>query len=293
MGQVEKLSAESNDFLSLEDVVRLLRRAWPWAAVVAVIGGIVGVWLLAILPKKYEAVAYVQPGQFGQVQLGQFGQPAKNEPVLVESPHQAVERMSTGEFQLEIANAIGDQETVNVIRRSGALKGGLYTASVGKNTQRIELRVRGRTPDESRRLADAIITGLAKRHQELAQPAINRLRQELTVVQEKRKAFEASYEELGKVLASARLSDQRFTQYSLATTIRFERENELYALKQQELALQMALSEPNTQPAKAIDPIFVAAEPVSPRLPLLLGGGVLLGALLGGLIGILRTRKES
>lgn len=288
MGQVEKLAAvpaESNDFLSLDDVARLVRRTWRSAVVFAVVGGGVGFGLMAALPEKYEAVAYVQPGQFGQ--------PGQTAPVPVETPHQAIERMSTGEFQLEIANAIGDQDMANAILRSGALKTGPFKASVVKNTGRIELRVRARTSNAARRLTEAIIAGIAKRHLDLAQPTINRLKHELTVVQEKRKAFEASYEELGKVLASARLSDQRFTQYSLATSVRLSRENDVYALRQQELALQIALSEPTTQPAKAVEPIFVGAEPVSPRLPLLLGGGILLGGLFGCLIGFFRMRKGS
>lgn len=288
MGQLEKLPAtpvEVNDLLSIDDVSRVLRGTWRWAAAFAAIGAGVGLAGLMVLPAKYEAVAYVQPGQFGQ--------PGQTAPVPVESPHQAIERMSTGEFQLELANTIGDQDMANAILRSGALKGGPFKASVVKNTGRIELRVRGRTTDAARQLTEAIIAGIAKRHLDLAQPTINRLKHELTVVQEKRKAFEATYEELGKVLASARLSDQRFTQYSLATSVRLSRENDVYALRQQELALQIALSEPTTQPAKAVEPIFVGSEPISPKRPLLLGGGLLFGGLLGFLIGFLRMRKLS
>lgn len=283
MDKLAPASCGADEPLLSPDIARVLRQAWRWVAVCAVVGAGLGAGASMLLPESYEAVAFVQPGQLGQ--------PGQALPVPVESAHQTIERMNTGDFQLELARAIDDQEMANAIRRTGALKAGPFRASMVKNTGRIELHARGRTPDAARRLTEAIIAGIAERHRDLAEPTINRLKHELTVIQEKRKAVEASYEELGKVLAAARLSDQRFTQYSLATSVRLSRENDVYALRQQELALQIALSEPSTQPAKAVEPIFVGSEPVSPKTRLLVGGGLLLGALVGFLVGFLRMRK--
>lgn len=281
MGQAE-LGALPTADPRLQELLQSLRRGWRWAGTGAFAGILLAAGAVWGLPAKYEAVAYVQPGQLGQ--------PGQVAPVPVETPHQTIERMGTGEFQLEVARVIGDHEWMTAIARSGGAATPPFQASVVKNTGRIELRVRHRTPAASKQLAEAVINGIARRHLDLAQPTINRLKHELSVVQEKRKAYEASYEELGKVLASARLSDQRFTQYSLATSARLSRESDVYALRQQELAIEVALSEPATQPAEAVEPIFVAENPVSPNVPAILMLGAVGGALLGLTASALRRR---
>ena len=54
------------------------------------------------------------------------------------------------------------------------------------------------------------------------------------------------------------------------------------------MALETALSAPATQPAKAIEDVFVSDKPVSPKKALLLALGLIGGLLAGVVCGVLR-----
>lgn len=273
-----------SDEINIAEIFQWIGANWRLLSAGAIVGGGLAAGVAAYLPAKYEALAYVQVGQVGQV--GQVSS------VPVETAHQAIERIGSGAFLLEVSQQIGDKAWQEQLVRSGSAGSSRFKVSVVKNSGSVELKAQGKSPAEAERLAAAIVSTLSKRHAVLAEPTISRLKHELSVVQEKRKAFEASYKELGSVLASARLSDQRFTQYSLATSMRQNRENELYSLKQQELALQTALSAPASQPARAVEPIFVPENPVSPKVPLITLLGILVGGMLGAGVAFFRQRKS-
>lgn len=272
-----------DDEISLFDLWEKLRKGWK-----AVVGGValgIGGALLAIalIPPRYEALAVVQVGLLGQV--GQFkisGQP-------VEPPIQAVERMKTLAFQRRVAEVLGDQKWLDQITRTGttkALEVQVIKATANLDVPLIDMRVSADSRELALKKAQAVIAELIRIHGELAQPALNRMRADLAIAREKLKNAEHDLDALNKLVAATGIKDDRFTQLSLMTSLRIQKEAETFSQRQLVMALETALEAPATQPAKAIEEVFVSDKPVSPQKALLLAlGGI--GGLLAGMLWVL------
>lgn len=272
-----------DDEISLFDLWEKLRKGWK-----AVVGGValgIGGALLAIalIPPRYEALAVVQVGLLGQV--GQFkisGQP-------VEPPIQAVERMKTLAFQRRVAEVLGDQKWLDQITRTGttkALEVQVIKATANLDVPLIDMRVSADSRELALKKAQAVIAELIRSHGELAQPALNRMRADLAIAREKLKNAEHDLDALNKLVAATGIKDDRFTQLSLMTPLRIQKEAEIFSQRQLVMALETAFEAPATQPAKAIEEVFVSDKPVSPQKALLLAlGGI--GGLLAGMLWVL------
>ncbi len=272
-----------DDEISLFDLWEKLRKGWK-----AVVGGValgIGGALLAIalIPPRYEALAVVQVGLLGQV--GQFkisGQP-------VEPPIQAVERMKTLAFQRRVAEVLGDQKWLDQITRTGttkALEVQVIKATANLDVPLIDMRVSADSRELALKKAQAVIAELIRSHGELAQPALNRMRADLAIAREKLKNAEHDLDALNKLVAATGIKDDRFTQLSLMTSLRIQKEAEIFSQRQLVMALETAFEAPATQPAKAIEEVFVSDKPVSPQKALLLAlGGI--GGLLAGMLWVL------
>lgn len=271
------------DEISLFDLWEKLRDGWRAVAaglVVGVAGAVAGI---VLIPPKYEAVAVVQVGQVGQVgQVRVSGQP-------VEPPVQAVERMKTAAFQRRLAEALDDQEWLQSIARSPSgstktLSPQVIRGTVGPDqVPLIELRAAGQTPEAARRKAEAAVAELARVHAELAQPALARMRADLAISREKLASAERDLAALTKLAEAAGIRDERFTQLALMTSLRIQKEAETFGQRQLIMALETAMEPPATQPARAIEAIFVPERPVSPKKSLLLVLGII-GGLLAGVL---------
>lgn len=272
---------QDKEFISLFDIWEKVRDGWRHVLGGAVLGIMIAALAIVLVPAKYEALAVVQVGQIGQIGQGKVsGQP-------VEPPSQTVERMKTAAFQRRVAEALGDQEWLNSIGRTGetsdiALL--LVKATVGpEQTPLIQLRARGDSSETALKKAEAAIAQLIGIHDDLAKPALNRLRSDLAITREKLTGAERDLVALEKLVAAASVKDERFTQLALITSLRVQKESETFSQRQMVMALETALEAPATQPAKAIEEVFVSDKPVSPKKGLLLALG-LVGGLLAGVV---------
>ena len=272
-----------DDEISLYDLWEKLRDGWKTIAgglVLGIAGAVAGI---VLIPPKCEALAVIQVGQVGQVgQAKVAGQP-------VEPPVQVVERMKAPAFQRRVAEALNDQEWLQDIARSstGAPKGlslQVIKGTVGpEQVPLIELRAEGGSPEAAKRKAEVAVAELVKVHGELAQPALTRMRADLAINREKLAGAERDLLALTKLVDAAGVKDDRFTQLALMTSLRIQKEAETFGQRQMIMALQTALEPPATQPARAIEAIFVPEKPVSPKKALLLALGAI-GGLLAGVI---------
>jgi len=260
-----------------QDVRQRWRLVTGWALAGLAAGGL-AIWLIT---PKYEAMAMVQVGQIGVV-----GQLAS---APVEAATQAVERMRTPAFQLRVAEMIGHGEWLADLRRSqkGVADGEHLSLNVAKSTSAmgnsalIEIRARAETIDGARRIVDGAVAELAKKHAEIAKPALDRMRLDLTIARERLASAEKELTELGKVVTNVGVKDDRFTQLSLMTALRVQKESELFNEHQSIMALETALDAPATQGPKVIEDTFVWEKPVSPKKGLLLTVGFVAGTLAG------------
>lgn len=276
--------------INLFDVWKKLREGWLAVVGGAVLGIAGAVLAIFLIPPKYEAVVVVQVGQVGQVgpvaQVGLVGQVMT---LAVEPTQLSVERMKTPTFQMAVARGAGIQGWIDSLGRSASAGGDYLSLQVSKSTighnaaPLMELKAKADSPESARKIAEAAIQELAKRHSEIAKPSIDRMVADLAIAKEKRQRAEEDLESLSKLVATAGIKDDRFTQLSLMNSLRVQKEAELFFQRQMVAALEGALSVPATQAAKAVEAVFVSDKPVSPKKALLLALG-LIGGLLAGVM---------
>lgn len=284
-----------DDEVSLFELWDKLKIGWRYVLGGTVIGGICAGTALIFLPPKYEAVAVVQVGVVGLVGQAGFsgapGQPGQAINMPIEPAAQAVERMKTPAFQLKVAEAIGNQTWIEDLMRSSNATSKYISLQIVKATAMpgsaplIELNAKAETPELARKIADASIKELAKREGELAGPMIEKMRKDLAIAKERLVSAERELESINKLVLNVGVKDDRFTQLSLMTDLRVQKESDVFKQRQAILALDTALSAPYTQPAEVLEEIFVMDKPVSPKKTLLLALG-LIGGMLAGVISV-------
>ncbi len=135
------------------------------------------------------------------------------------------------------------------------------------------------------KIAEVAILELAIAPAEIAKPMIDKMRLDLAISKEKLASAEKELDGLNKMMANVGVKDDRFTQLSLITSLRVQKEAEVFGQRQMVMAYETALMPPATQPAKAIEAVFVTDKPVSPKKTLLLALG-LIGGLLAGVVAV-------
>lgn len=259
--------------IGLFEIADIVRAEWHWPASAALLGLLTAGVATFLLPPTYEATAVVQ---VAQVQGKQ-----------VEAPPHAIERIKTGAFQAEAAGSAKLDEWLTSLSRSQ--KATPFSLNLIKSTQLIELTARAENREEAIKIAESLVAALAKRHEEEARPMIELLKADLTIAQEKLVAAEKAYASVGAAIGASHLSDDRFTQFALLTSIKRDKEAELFAQRQVVNGLKVSLSAPATQPARMVEAIYAAQQPVKPkkRIIVLLGT---MGGLVAGLVFVLTRR---
>ncbi len=265
-----------DDEISLYELWERLRDGWRTVVGGALIGLTGAGAALMILPPKFEALVVVQVGQV-------ISTP-------VEPPVQAVERMKTPAFQTAVAQALGDQTWLDALQRSANatakyLVPQLVKATAASPAPLIELRTNAATPAAAAAIANGAVKELAQRHAELAAPVLAKTRLDVAIARERLVNAERELESINKLVAAASIKDERFTQLALMSELRIQKQAELFNQRQVIMALETALTAPATQPARAMEAVFVADKPVSPKKTLLLALG-LIGGLLAGIVAV-------
>ena len=265
-----------DDEISLYELWERLRDGWRTVVGGALIGLTGAGAALMILPPKFEALVVVQVGQV-------ISTP-------VEPPVQAVERMKTPAFQTAVAQALGDQTWLDALQRSANatakyLVPQLVKATAASPAPLIELRTNAATPAAAAAIANGAVKELAQRHAELAAPVLAKTRLDVAIARERLVNAERELESINKLVAAASIKDERFTQLALMSELRIQKQAELFNQRQMIMALETALTAPATQPARAMEAVFVADKPVSPKKTLLLALG-LIGGLLAGIVAV-------
>ncbi len=276
--------------MTVFDLSQKLRGGWRHV----VGGGAIGLLLaglgIVLTPPRYEAVAIVQVGQIGQLS----GTLSLAPSLPVEPPANAVERMKTAAFQSTIAEHLDDQAWIDALRASPSSGTKFLSAQVLKTTvdpraaaslSLIELKATGDSAENAKKAAEEAVSELARRHSEIAKPLIDKMQVDLMIAKAKLASAEKETESLTRSVANVAIKDDRFTQLSLMTSLRIQKESEFFNQRQIISVLEAAASPPATQPSGAIEPVFVTDKPVSPKKGLLLALG-LIGGLFAGVVSV-------
>lgn len=259
--------------ISLFDLYEKLRKGWR-----SILGGVfLGLVLsgLAIVftSPKYEALAMLQAGRVAGT--------------VVEEPTIIAERLKSPALLMEIAEDVGDQDWLVTIQDGGG-RNTLMAVVPKTNPSVVEVKILARSPDAAKKIASSATEMLIKRQNELSKGVKGKIRFDLDVAKEKLGRAEKELLALSKTLDSTKIKDGQFSQVSLLTSIRLQKESEMFGLRQSVNALEISLLPPATQSAQVLEDIFVSRKPVSPKKLLLLALG-LAGGLLSGVMFVFFT----
>jgi uncharacterized protein involved in exopolysaccharide biosynthesis len=270
-----------DDDISLFDLWVKLREGWLVVVGGALLGIVGAVLAIFLIPPKYEAVAVVQVGLVGQI--AKDCKEGQGISMPVEPPSLAVERMKTPSFQRKAAEAAGDPHWMSDLSRlsSGVKK--VLSVQVLKGTVApgqtalIEVKATGEAPEIALKRVGAAVDELMKVHEQLARPSLKKMEGDLALLIEKLASAERDLDGLNKLVATTGGKGDRFTQLSLMTSLRLLKDADVFSQRQMIMAIQTALIPPASQPAKAIEAMFVGDRPDSPKKSLLLALGAIVG----------------
>lgn len=283
------IDKQSKEF-SLAELILLFHEGWRRTSVLGLVGLMGAICVIYVLPKKYESALLVQVGQVGQVgQGGQGGQGG----IPVEAPQHAIERMQTHSFQVDAAEASGYLPWIDAAKNTADSINDYCSFQMAKNTNLIEIKCKADTLDDAKKITNALVATLAKRHSYLASASIQKLNYELKSAEDKLVFAEKDVKNLLGVLSSSQLKDDRFSQFALLTSVKESKEQELFSLRQTVAMIKLALAEPATQPAKAIETIGASNKPVSPKSWLILGYGLFVGLIFGILATVIKHQTQA
>lgn len=102
------------------------------------------------------------------------------------------------------------------------------------------------------------------------------------MLKEKLVVVERELKELGSFAkGGSSVKDTQFAPVSLLTSMRVQKQSEVFGLQQQLAAMELSLLPPATVSTSALEVPFVAKKPVSPKKGLLIVLGAIGGLLLG------------
>ncbi len=254
--------------ISLLDLWERLREGWRWVFGGLLIGLLGAAAALAIITPQYEAIAVLQTGKVAGV--------------VIEEASTVVERLKSQSFLLEVAREVGDQGWIDAINDGGGKK--VLTALIPKTTPgMIEVKVMAGSPDAARKIADDATMKIIQRQKDISAQMIAKIYFDIAVVKEKLVKAEQDLLMLSKTISSTTVNNERFSQISLLTSLKLQKESDTFSLRQSVYSLENSLLPPSTQSARVLEDIFVSRKAVSPKKGLLLALGLVSG-LLGGVM---------
>ena len=261
---------ETDDFVedevSLFDLWGMLRGGWRLVFGSVVLGVLGAVAAIAFIAPQFEAVALLQAGTVSGS--------------MIEEPTTALERLRSPSFLREIAVEVGDSAWVDQI--DAGVQGRTLVAKIQKATpSMIEVRVVTGSPDSSKKIAELSTARLIRRQTELASRVVAKVEFDISVLKEKLGKSESDLTVLSKAIGPTNVKNDTFSQLSLLTSLRMQRESDSFALRQSIYALENSLLPPLTQPARVLEDIFVSNKPVFPKKGVLLAMGLVAGLLVG------------
>lgn len=265
-----------HDEIYLIDLWHVFRREWRWLVAVLAIVLCCTFAFTHSLKAQWEATAWMQIGQVGQVPPGQD---PKAEPLL-----RVLERLQTVPFQNEVARSAGfgpDTPEARLYRKS-------LKADPSPYAGLIKLTVRAATPVLADQLATATVARLHALHQQIEAEPLRAARDSLAATEADLSVALADRDRLTPLI-DASTKDQA----PMAGLLLASKNAEIRALQQQRRDLASRLGANYTYETSLLWPVFVPDRPASPNPPLLWGTGVVLGLVAGALAALARqaTRR--
>lgn len=260
------LSGQSDDEVSLWDILDFLKDGWRWLAGGLIAGAVGAVGFVLVSPAQFEAMAIVQPATVGlPTTTNNNTKGAEVEPVA-----QTLERLKLPTFyddaMLQACQAHSRQ----------ALAGSVKASQV-KGNALIQVSYRAPTVTLAEACVNAVVRQLTQSQTTIAEPVIKTLEEQLVLTRKQLTEAEGFQGQLEKrATASADGA-------SLLMLNTLSKREEIVRLQKLLIEQKVQLSAPLTQPMQLLEPIYAPERPVAPKKLPVLAGGLFGGLVLGGL----------
>lgn len=268
--------------VTFEDVLGFLRRHAVSILSLSLAGLVIGICVSLVIPRQWEATGVLQIGQ-----VANESTTAPAPPTQIEPTARALERLRIPQFTDTVLKSLGfavgpdEDADAALIRRS--LKTTMLTG-----TDLIQYTVRGFSPEQAKRTADAISVEMMRVHANLMRPSLERLKADLEEVtqgvarEDKRRDM---LNELVRTRGQAGVIG-KFSENVLLSEMVNENEKALRSLRLRSNTLQELMSKERTYNTHLLGPVETSRRYVYPRKALFGGGGLVVGLLASLLLGI-------
>ena len=254
---------QSNEEITIWDVVSFVKDGWRWFAGGLVAGAVGAVGFVLVSPAQYEATAVVQPASVGMSAISTKG--GEVEPVV-----QTLERLKLATFYTDTLVQSCQAESRQGLAAS-------VKAIQVKGNSLIQVSYRAPSAAAAETCVNAVVEQLAKSQTTIAEPVIRTLEELLVLTRKQLTEAEGFQGQLEKRAVS---SADGASLLMLSTLAKRE---EIARLQKLLIEQKVQLSAPLTQPMQLLEPIYAPERPVAPKKLPVLAGGLLGGFVLGGL----------
>jgi LPS O-antigen subunit length determinant protein (WzzB/FepE family) len=256
------------DEIYVIDLLRIFFREWKWFLAVLIVTLACTYAYTHTVKRQWEATAWIQIGQVGQVPTGPDQQA---EPLA-----RVIERLQLVAFENDVLKSMGlspESPEAQLYRSSLKLEPLPYAGPL------IKLSVRAHSPRLARQFATATFIQLQATHQHLEEVPLKLARERLDEVQTGLRNALADRDRLMQTLAPGNKGDAGSK--SVASALLVSANDEIRNLQQTRSDLIDRLSPSYTYDTSLPWPIYVPERQAFPNPALIWGIGILLGTFLG------------
>jgi capsular polysaccharide biosynthesis protein len=265
--------------MGVADILNVIKRYKRSFIAIPVVAGLMAFVLVQfVMHPKWEATVVVQIGQVGQP--GQVGQTGK----VIEPTTNVVSRMKQVSF---VDATLKEYFTPSEAAELKKIFKSTLKASKVKDADLVELAVRGYSPEDAIRLAEASVNYLQKIHGEMMASSLARLNGQLREVTANVQTIKAESAYLKRKLDGSHSWDSYNA--TLSATILQSKANEMRGLVEKQLILEEQLSPAITFNTHSIESVSISEDPVSPNKLLIIAVAVLLGVFSAALFAFIHN----
>ncbi|WP_266171417.1 Wzz/FepE/Etk N-terminal domain-containing protein [Dyella subtropica] len=272
------------DEVYLVDLWRIFSREWRWVAAALVVALACTYAFTHRLKNQWEATAWIQIGQVGQVGPLPQGQDPKIEPL-----QRVLERLQMAPFQNGVMSNLGfspDSPEAQLYRKSIKLDPLPYAGPL------VRMSLRAYSPQQARQFAEATVKQLQAIHQQLEATPLTLAHARLDEIQTALRDALAERDRLQQAITPGNRDDaggKSIQNPLLASVLLSSKNTEIRGLQSARSDLADRLSSTYTYETSLLGAIYVPDRRASPNLVLIWGVGIFLGASLGALIAMARN----
>jgi LPS O-antigen subunit length determinant protein (WzzB/FepE family) len=269
------------DEIYLIDLWRIFTREWMWFVLVLVLTLACTYAFAHLVKRQWEATAWIQIAQVGQVPSGQDPK--------VEPLQRVTERLQLVPFKNEVLQSAGYAKTSSVAqlyRSSLKLEPMLYAGSL------VKLTVRAYSRQQARELAEATVARLRAVHQGLEEARLKSARARLAQIDSDLQtalADQARYQQAAASRNKGEAGGKDVANPMLASLLLANKDEEIRSLRQARGDLAERLGPAYTYETSLMWPVYVPDKQAFPNPELTWGIGLLLGLFLGSSAALARN----